>query len=86
MTLVPENAVNRLSIIVGCLLAVNTAGAQTNFQGNAARTGVYPADGPLPGGTLLWAFTAGGAIVGSPVVADGTVYFGAGDGGVHAVA
>jgi outer membrane protein assembly factor BamB len=81
---------NRLAIIVGCLLAASPAAAQSaiaqpTFHGNAARTGVYPADGPLPGGTLLWAFTAGGGIVGSPVVADGTVYFGALDGHLHAV-
>lgn len=70
--------------LASCLLA-SAAGAQATFHGDVARTGAYPVDGPVPRGALKWSFPAGAAIVGSPVVADGVVYFGALDGHLHAV-
>ncbi len=66
-------------------LAAGQAAAQSTFHGDVARTGVYPGAGPVAAPEVLWAFAAGGAIVGSPVVADGVVYFGALDGHLHAL-
>jgi outer membrane protein assembly factor BamB len=71
--------------VASILAATLPAVAQSTFHGDVARTGVYPADGPVPVGELKWSFTAGGAIVGSPAVVDGTVYFGALDGHLHAI-
>jgi outer membrane protein assembly factor BamB/actin-like ATPase involved in cell morphogenesis len=34
---------------------------------------------------LLWSYTAGGPVTGSPALADGTVYIGSADGSVHAL-
>lgn len=73
-------------LILACgLLAAACANAQATFHGDAARTGVYRDGGPAPAGKQRWAFDAGAAIVGSPVVSGGIVYFGALDGHLHAV-
>ncbi len=76
-----------LPIIALFVIAAATAPAraQATFHGDVARTGVYPATGPAPKGEVKWTFTAGGAIVGSPAVAGGVVYFGALDGHLHAL-
>ena len=74
-----------LALLLPVLLMAGPAGAQATFHGNAARTGVYPDAGPAPTGALLWSFDAGAAIVGSPVIDGGVVYFGALDGHLHAV-
>ena len=85
----PRRRARRLLRPAGCLLfalaAALPAAAQSTFHGNVARTGVYPDAGPVPAGELKWSFVAGGAIVGSPAVVDGVVYFGALDGHLHAV-
>lgn len=75
------------SIILPLLavLAAASAAAQSTFHGDVTRSGVYPEAGPAAAPQVLWAFAAGGAIVGSPVVADGVVYFGALDGHLHAL-
>jgi outer membrane protein assembly factor BamB len=82
----PRSSTLIAGLTVASLLAITLpAAAQSTFHGDVARTGVYPDDGPVPVGALKWSFTAGGAIVGSPAVVDGTVYFGALDGHLHAV-
>jgi outer membrane protein assembly factor BamB len=54
------------------------------FRGDPALTGV--ASGGLPDDlALLWSFEAEGAIVSSPVIADGRIFFGSDDGHVYAV-
>jgi eukaryotic-like serine/threonine-protein kinase len=70
--------------IVLLLLTVYSL-AQSTFHGNVARTGVFNSEGPKQLGGVKWTFAAGGAIVTSPAVADGTVYFGALDGHLYAV-
>lgn len=76
-----------LSAVTAALIALATApaDAQSTFHGDVARTGVFPATGPVPTGEVKWTFAAAGAIVGSPAVVDGVVYFGALDGHLHAV-
>ncbi len=55
----------------------------STFHGDTARTGFSEGSGPrFP--KSLWNFTAIGAIGSSPVVAQGIVYFGAGDGNLYA--
>ena len=54
------------------------------FHGNSALTGL--ARGKLPDKpVLLWRFKTGGAVVSSPVIADGNVYVGSDDGHVYAI-
>lgn len=54
------------------------------FRGNSGQVGV--ASGALAGELeLTWSFLAEGAIVSSPVVADGRVFFGCDDGKLHAL-
>ncbi len=77
--------VSALRPLVLLFLAAATASAQGTFHGDGARTGVYPEAGDPATGRLKWSFAAGAPIVGSPVVADGVVYFGALDGHLHAV-
>ena len=69
------------------LLAVTAAPAvaQSTFHGSNARTGVYAAPGPKQLGGVKWAFKAGGPIVTSPAVADGSVYIASLDGHLYAV-
>src|SRR6185437_15416845 len=67
------------------LLTVPTAMAQATFHGDAARTGVYPAPGPLQLNGTKWTFKTDGPIIGSPAVSDGVVYIGSTDGNLYAV-
>ena len=46
------------------------------FHGDAARTGVYPAAGPLQLNGTKWTFKTDGPIISSPAIADGVVYIG----------
>src|SRR5688572_26111141 len=58
------------------------------FRGNAARTGEADGAGAsddAAGGAPAWVFPTGGPVLSSPVVADGTVFFGSEDGNVYAV-
>jgi hypothetical protein len=66
-------------------LAAESASAQGTFHGEVARTGVYPEAASPATGRLKWSFAAGAPIVGSPVVADGVVYFGSLDGQLYAL-
>lgn len=72
--------------LAAALAGALPAAAQFTFHGDVARSGVYPAgDAAPPEGVLKWAFPAGAPIVGSPVLADGVLYFGALDGHVIAL-
>lgn len=61
------------------------AGEWAMFQRDQTHTGSAGSDGVLPGGTLKWTFTTGGAIHSSPAVVDGTVYFGSRDSHLYAL-
>ncbi len=56
------------------------------FRADAQHSGVYAAPGVPQLHGVKWSFRAGGPIVSSPVVSDGTVYFGSGDHQVYALA
>jgi len=76
---------NRFSAIgVVCLLAAAALEAQSSFRGGPSHLGVYapPQQQQL---SLKWTFATGGAIVSSPAVAGGVVYFGSADGSLYAV-
>jgi outer membrane protein assembly factor BamB len=59
---------------LGLWLCAAGALGQATFHGNATRTGVYESAGPTQFKGVKWSFKTGGAIVGSPVIADGVVY------------
>ena len=55
------------------------------FRGDAQHTGVYHTQGPTAPAKLKWKLSTGGYVLGSPAVADGTVYIGSADGYFYAV-
>lgn len=55
------------------------------FRANLQRTGVYFSESVRELTQLLWKFQAGGGIISSPAIADGTVYFGSNDGYLYAL-
>ena len=69
----------------GLLLWAASASGQATFHGNVARTGVYESTGPTQLKGVKWIFKTGGAIVASPVIADGVVYIASLDGHLSAV-
>jgi eukaryotic-like serine/threonine-protein kinase len=72
-------------IVAVFLLIAGSACAQTTFHGNLARTGVYEAAGPRELKDVQWSFKTDGPVVSSPVISEGVVYFGSGDGKLYAV-
>ena len=77
---------NRVTVCLLVLLVVaGSAAAQNTFHGNMARTGVYESSGPKQLGGVKWAFKTDGAVLSSPAIADGVVYFGSVDGCLYAV-
>ena len=70
---------------LGLLLCAGSALGQATFHGNAARTGVYQSAGPTQLKGVKWTFKAGGAVVSSPVIADGVVYITSMDGHLFAI-
>jgi eukaryotic-like serine/threonine-protein kinase len=70
---------------LGLLLCAGSALGQATFHGNAARTGVYQSTGPTQLKGVKWTFKAGGAVVSSPVIADGVVYIASMDGHLFAI-
>jgi outer membrane protein assembly factor BamB len=72
-------------LVVSLLVFSSSAGAQSTFHGNVARTGVYDSPGPATLGGVKWTFKTGGPIVGSAVVSGGVVYIGSFDGFLYAV-
>jgi outer membrane protein assembly factor BamB len=69
----------------GLLLCAANLFGQATFHGNVARTGVYESAGPTQFKGVKWLFKTGGAIVSSPVIADGIVYITSTDGHVFAI-
>jgi len=65
-------------------LPLSFARADAMFRGNARRTGVYATTRPA-NLQVKWQFKTAEAILSSPAVTDGTVYFGSADNGVYAV-
>ena len=65
--------------------SISTALAQASFHGDIARTGVYETTGPLQLKGTQWTFKTDGPIIGSPAIANATVYFGSTDGNLYAV-
>jgi len=55
------------------------------FRGDAKHSGIYPGPGVAVLHGLAWKFKTDGPVLSSPVVADGTVYFGSNDHSVYAV-
>src|ERR1044071_3386194 len=77
---------SRVTVCLLVLLVVaGSAAAQNTFHGNMARTGVYESSGPKQLGGVKWAFKTDGAVLSSPAIADGVVYFGSVDGCLYAV-
>jgi outer membrane protein assembly factor BamB len=73
------------------LLMLTTFGPATGsqpdtamFRADAAHSGIYASDAPTLN-TVKWRFQTRGAIISSPTVLNGVVYFGSGDGNVYAV-
>jgi eukaryotic-like serine/threonine-protein kinase len=78
---------NRLSGIAAVCLFATTSAAQGNqsmFRGDPSHSGVYASPAPQQL-SLKWAFATNGAIVSSPAVASGEVYFGSRNGNLYAV-
>ena len=65
--------------------SISTAFAEPTFHGDAARTGVYETIGPLQIKGAQWTFKTDGPIIGSPAIANATIYFGSTDGNLYAV-
>src|SRR5262249_23732523 len=55
------------------------------FRGNPQHSGVYAATGISAFNGVKWKFHTGGMMIGSPTLADGTVYAGSADGNFYAV-
>lgn len=65
-------------------LALSGAGWPT-FRGNASRTAYYPDRVGFPGDKPIWTFKTRAAIISSPSVVDGVVYFGSRDSTFYAL-
>ncbi len=65
--------------------AAATASAQGMFRGDPAHAGVYAGAAPRALQGVKWKFATGGAVLSSPVLDHGAIYFGSGDGNVYAV-
>ena len=72
-------------LLAGLLLCAAGAAAQSTFHADLAHTGVYDSPGPAQLKGVKWAFKTGGAIVASPVIADGVVYISSLDGHLFAI-
>jgi eukaryotic-like serine/threonine-protein kinase len=78
-------------VVAGALLAAaltiawGAAQAQAQYGGDASHRGVQPGQAPRSLPKLKWSFPTGGAIVASPVFADGALYLGSNDGSLYAI-
>jgi outer membrane protein assembly factor BamB len=72
-------------VAILALGAIPTVHAQNMFRGNLAHTGVYATQGPRQLEGVKFAFPTGGAILSSPVFAQGLVFIGSDDGRLYAV-
>jgi len=59
--------------------------AQSMFRGDAAHSGVYTGPAPRAFHRVKWKFPTGDRVVSSPVLSNGTIYFGGDDGSIYAV-
>ena len=74
-----------VALIVFLSLAQAVCADSVSFRGNAQHSGIYAGAGvPVLHG-VKWKFKTGGAVLSSPVVADGAVYVGSNDHFVYAV-
>jgi outer membrane protein assembly factor BamB len=73
-------------LLAGLALAASPAAfGQNMFRGDLAHTGVYATRGPRQLKGVKFAFATGGAVVSSPVLAEGALYFGSDDGKLYAI-
>lgn len=73
-------------VLVGFGVALaSVVSAQTMFRGDPAHSGRSTGDGPAALKGVKWTFKTGGAVVSSPVVANGTLYVGSDDKAVYAI-
>lgn len=67
------------------VLATASAGPPAMFRADAQHQGSYPDGGvPLLHG-VRWKFRTGAAVVSTPAIGDGTVYFGSNDHNLYAL-
>jgi len=77
------------ALIAGSLasaLSVGLAAEPAMFRADAHHGGVYPGAGVAVLHGVKWSFRTGGAVISTPVVAGGTVYFGSSDHNLYALA
>ena len=72
------------ALTLGALAAVPGAGP-AQFRADALHSGIYHAGGVQVLHGVKWKFSTGGAIVSTPAVSGGTVYFGSGDHRLYAL-
>lgn len=72
-------------LCLALLLIASAARAQGMFHANPAHTGAYASPGPVEFRGVKWSFKSAGPVLGSPVVADGIVYFGSTDYNLYAI-
>ncbi len=73
-----------LALILTAVPTLVASAPPAMFRGDAAHTGVYPGPG-LRNLKLEWRVCTGGKVRSTPVVADGVVLFGSGDGKLYAL-
>ena len=77
------------ALIAGSLataLSVGLAAEPAMFRADARHGGVYPGAGVAVLHGVKWSFRTAGAVISTPVVAGGTVYFGSSDHNLYALA
>lgn len=74
-----------LALSLGSIASAQDRGAASTYHGNPARTGEQPGPSPKGDGKLLWRYQTAGAVRSSPIVVDGTLYFGSNDGSLYAI-
>jgi eukaryotic-like serine/threonine-protein kinase len=77
-----KNSLVFITVLFACSLML---GESVTFRGDAQHTGVYPGNGGHGVGSAKWTFHSNGAVISSPAVAAGTVYFGSTDNNLYAV-
>jgi outer membrane protein assembly factor BamB len=72
------------SMLIG-LVSCSLSGENVTFRGDPQHTGVYAGAGVARLSGVKWSFHTGGAVISSPGVAGGVVYFGSTDHNLYAV-
>ncbi len=78
-------AVRAIAAGLALLTIAAAASGQSMFRGDPAHSGIVNSHGPAAFKGVKWTFKTGGAVVSSPVLAGGVVYFGSDDGSLYAV-